>query len=162
MVPPLEQGFGQSGLTSGLAWDNLIPSRNTGNESSFLNTCVSSFSERNHSSPIGGHFAGKKMYGSLVRHWWWDGMYADTLRYARAYPQCTIVSGGGKPSRPPLHPIPVRRLFQTVGVDIMELPCTDQGNRYVLVFQDFLSKWPLTTISSNYAMYHDETTSKFI
>ena len=25
----------------------------------------------------------------------------------------------------------------------MELPTTDQGNRYVLVFQDFLTKWPL-------------------
>ena len=97
--------------------------------------------QETHSSPMGGHFAGK-MYGSLVRHWWWDGMYADTLRYARACPQCAIVSGGGKPSRPPLHPIPVRRLFQIVGVDIMELPCTDQGNRYVLVFQDFVEMAP--------------------
>ena len=35
------------------------------------------------------------------------------------------------------------RLFQIVGVDVMELPLTEQGNRYVLVFQDFLSKWPL-------------------
>ena len=83
------------------------------------------------------------MYGALVRHWWWDGMYSDTLRYARACPQCAIVSGGSKQSRPPLHPIPVSRLFQIVGVDVMELPLTEQGNRYVLVFQDFLSKWPL-------------------
>ena len=28
------------------------------------------------------------------------------------------------------------------GVDIMELPKTSKGNQYVLVFQDFLSKWP--------------------
>lgn len=70
-------------------------------------------------------------------------VYIQTLRYARACPQCAIVSGGGKPSRPPLHPIPVRRLFQIVGVDIMEHPRTDQGNRYALVFQDFLSKWLL-------------------
>ena len=25
----------------------------------------------------------------------------------------------------------------------MELPKTDKGNRYVLVFQDFITKWPL-------------------
>ena len=25
----------------------------------------------------------------------------------------------------------------------MELPTTEQGNRYVLVFQDFLTKWPM-------------------
>ena len=48
--------------------------------------------------------------------------------------------GGSRHHRPPLHPIPVSRLFQIVGVDIMELPTTDSGNRYVLVFQDFLTK----------------------
>ena len=30
-----------------------------------------------------------------------------------------------------------------MGVDIMELPKTDGGNRYVFVFQDYLMKWPL-------------------
>ena len=25
----------------------------------------------------------------------------------------------------------------------MELPKTEQGNRYVIVFQDFMTKWPL-------------------
>ena len=93
--------------------------------------------QENHSSLMGGHFAGKKMYGPLVRHWWWDGMYSNTLRYARACPQCAIVSSGSKPSRPPLHPIPVSRLFQIVGVDVMKLPLTDQGNSYVLVFHVF-------------------------
>ena len=30
-----------------------------------------------------------------------------------------------------------------VGVDIMELPVTTFGNQYVLVFEDYLSKWPM-------------------
>ena len=25
----------------------------------------------------------------------------------------------------------------------MELPTTNRGNRYILVFQDFLTKWPM-------------------
>ena len=29
-----------------------------------------------------------------------------------------------------------------MGLDIMELPKTKNGNRYVAVFQDFLTKWP--------------------
>ena len=45
--------------------------------------------------------------------------------------------------RPPLHPIPVRRPFQIMGVDIMDLPLTQQGNQHVVVFQDYLTKWPL-------------------
>ena len=46
-------------------------------------------------------------------------------------------------SRDPLYPIPVQKPFQIVGVDIMELPITEKGNKYVIVFQDFLTKWPL-------------------
>ena len=96
-----------------------------------------------HSSSMGGHFAAKKTYGALMRHWWWDGMYNDTQKYTKNCPQCAVVTGGGRHHRPPLHPIPVSRPFQIVGVDVMELPKTDRGNRYVLVFQDFLTKWPL-------------------
>ncbi len=43
-------------------------------------------------------------------------------------------------SRPPLHPIPVRRAFQIVGVDVMDLPKTERGNQHVV---DFLTKWPM-------------------
>ena len=95
-----------------------------------------------HSSLMGGHFAVKKTYGALMCHWWWDGMYGDTQKFTTNCPQCAIVTGGGRHRRPPLHPIPVSRPFQIVGVDIMELPRTDSGNQYVLVFQDFLTKWP--------------------
>ena len=53
------------------------------------------------------------------------------------------MSGGGKVTRPPLHPIPVGRPFQIVGVDVMDLPMTSDGNCHVVVFQDYLTKWPL-------------------
>ena len=42
-----------------------------------------------------------------------------------------------------LEPIPVQRPFQILGVDVMDLPKTELGNQHVLVFQDFLTKWPL-------------------
>ena len=95
-----------------------------------------------HSSLMGGHFAAKKTYSALMRHWWWDGMFTDALKFTTNCPQCVTVTGGGRHHHPPLHPIPVSRPFQIVGVDVMELPKTDHGNRYVLVFQDFLTKWP--------------------
>ena len=43
----------------------------------------------------------------------------------------------GTINRPPLHPIPVSKPFQIVGVDIMDLPLTKCGNCHVVVFQDF-------------------------
>ena len=96
-----------------------------------------------HSRLTGGHFAAKKMYAALTRHWWLDGMYRDTAQFTARCPQCAVVTDESRQHRPPLHPIPVSRPFQIIGVDIMELPTTDQGNCYVLVFQDFLTKCPM-------------------
>ena len=98
--------------------------------------------ENNHGGPFGGHFAGNRLFKMLARNWWWDGMYKDCIQYCRSCPDCTFVSGGGKPGKPPLKPIPVSHPFQILGIDIMELPKTEKGNRNVLVMQDFLTKWP--------------------
>ena len=38
--------------------------------------------------------------------------------------------------------IPVEHVFQIIGVDIIELPKIKQGNKYAVMFQDYLSKWP--------------------
>ena len=99
--------------------------------------------EESHSGPMGGHFSGNRLFNALSRHWWWEGMYSDVTHYAKNCPECAIVSGGGRVNRPPLHPNPVQRPFQIVGVDVMELPKTVQGNKLVLMFQDFLTKWPM-------------------
>ena len=70
-------------------------------------------------------------------------VYTDTIKYVENCPVCTIVTGNGRHYNPPLHPIPVDRPFQIVGVDLLELLRTRKGNKYVIVFQDYLTKWPL-------------------
>ena len=95
-----------------------------------------------HSGPFSGHFSGLKMYDTLVRSWWWPGMYVKTMSYCQSCPQCCAVRGGTKMNKPPLQPIPVSRPFQILGIDIMDLPKTGKGNKHVLVLQDFLTKWP--------------------
>ena len=96
-----------------------------------------------HGGVYSGHFASSKLYGAMSRRWWWPGMYKDVVEFCRSCPDCAVVTGGGRKQVPPLQPIPVQRPFQIFGVDIMELPITKSGNRYVIVFQDFLTKWPL-------------------
>ena len=44
--------------------------------------------------------------------------------------------------KPPLTPIPVTGAFDRVGVDVLQLPRTRRGNRYAVVFVDYLTKWP--------------------
>ena len=63
-------------------------------------------------------------------HWWWPNMYNDVINHCSSCPQCAIVNSSGKVNRPPLHLIPV----QCVGVDVIDLPKTEAGNKHVVVF----------------------------
>ena len=96
-----------------------------------------------HGEPLAGHFSSHRIFNTLSRSWWWEGMYKDVHTHCKNCPQCAIVTGASRPGRPPLRPIPVSRPFQIFGVDIMDLPKTERGNKHVIVFQDFLTKWPI-------------------
>jgi len=81
-------------------------------------------------------------------------MYNDAVSFCKACPDCAIVTGTGRKCNPPLQPITVDQVFQIVGIDIMELPKTNKGNQYVVVFQDFLSKWPFVFAGSESYIPH--------
>ena len=98
--------------------------------------------EENRGGPLGGHYSGNRLYNTLSNNWYWDGMYTDAVKFCKSFPQYAIVSGGERHVKQPLHAIPVQRPFQIIGLDIMYLPMTDQGNKHVVVFQDYFSKWP--------------------
>ena len=99
--------------------------------------------EETHRGPMTAHFSGQRLFHTLRRHWWWEGMFADAQQFVRGCPECAVVSGGGRVLCPPLQPIPVTRPFQIMGVDVMDLPMTALGNKHVLVFQDLFTKWPM-------------------
>ena len=70
-------------------------------------------------------------------------MYTDIYNFCKKCPDCTVVTGGGRQLRPSLRPMPVEQAFQKIGIDIMDLPCTQCGKKHVVVFQDMLMKWPM-------------------
>ena len=96
-----------------------------------------------HGGVIAGHFSGDRLYELVSHHWWWETLYKNAVSYCRNCPECAIVSGVGRINHSLLHPIPVHRPFQIWGVGVMELPVTAKGNRYIIVFQNLFTKWPL-------------------
>ena len=94
-----------------------------------------------HSGCFGGHFAFKKVYDRIRRNYWWKTMHADVHRFCRGCLVCASRKSTGRSIRPPLTPIPVGGPFHRVGVDILQLPLTTEGNRYVVCFVDYLTKW---------------------
>ena len=49
----------------------------------------------------------------------------------------------------PLVRISVEGSFICIGMNFVELGITQDGNRYVLVYQDYLTKWPKVYARSN-------------
>ena len=99
--------------------------------------------KESHGGVYAGHLSGGKLYGTISRNWWWPTVYKDIMEFCKNCPDCAVVSGTGRKHVPPLHPISVQCPFQIFGMDIIELLITEKGNRYVIVFQDFLMKWSL-------------------
>ena len=99
--------------------------------------------EEHHAGILAGYFSGLRLFKTISRKWWWKGMYKDLMNFARGCPQCTVVGRAEQKKIPPLMPIPVDHPFQIVGVDIMEFTLTAKGNKYLVLFQDVFTKWPM-------------------
>ena len=98
--------------------------------------------EETHSGRISGHFAEKALYGILAKRYCWDGVRGDVRRHCRACLPCLSRDGTGRRLHPKLCPIPVGGPFERVAVDVLTLPQTEEGNRFAVVFVDYLTKWP--------------------
>ena len=69
-------------------------------------------------------------------------MRSDVSKFRRSCLVCASRRGPGRKKWPPLQPIPVEGPFEMIGVDVLQLPLSQSGNLYVIVFQDYLTKWP--------------------
>ena len=94
-----------------------------------------------HGGKFGAHLSDTKVYSELRRHYWWEGMRKDITQWARGCLVCAT-HRAGRAVRPPLSPIPVSGPFDRIGVDVVQFPRTSRGNRYAVVFLDYLTKWP--------------------
>ena len=98
--------------------------------------------KESHGGKFAGHFAERKIYATLRTKYWWKGMHSDVRRYCRSCLVCASRKGPGRAVRPQLQPIPVGGPFHMVGVDILQLSPSHNGNKYAVVFMDYFTKWP--------------------
>ena len=98
--------------------------------------------EEHHNSPYSGHFAVKRMKNRVSQYFYWPGMRGDIHRKCMSCIECASVQGQSIHGRPLLKSIEVGGIFECIGMDFLEMDTARSGNRYALVFQDYLSKWP--------------------
>ena len=64
----------------------------------------------------------------------------DVMRRLQVLPCLCLKERWLKTFKAPLQPLPVGRPFQCFGIDVLQLPLTAPGNRYVVVFLDYFTK----------------------
>ena len=94
-----------------------------------------------HDGKFGDHLRDAKIYSLLSKHYWWQGMWTDILKWCKACLICATLRTG-RATKPPLTPIPVSGPFDRVGVDVMKFPKSSARNQYAVVFMGYLTKWP--------------------
>ena len=94
-----------------------------------------------HNGIFGAHLRSAKIHSQLAQHYWWPTMRADIDRWAHACRVCAS-RNIGKPLHPSLAPLPVGGPLDRVGIDVVQLPTSRMGNKYAVVFIDYLTKWP--------------------
>ena len=94
-----------------------------------------------HDNYTGSHLGETKTYIKLNNRFYWPNSFKDTLHHVKSCPVCASRKDP-PPNRAPLDPIiNFTKPFDKVGMDILELSTTNSGNKYALVFTDYLTKW---------------------
>lgn len=95
-----------------------------------------------HDDPTGGHFGTVKTYEKLRTRYYWRKMFSDVSHWCRSCCDCAMRKSPRNRHKAPLLPIPVQDAFDRVACDIIgPFPVSKAGNRYVVVFSEYLTKW---------------------
>jgi transposase InsO family protein len=96
-----------------------------------------------HDDIMAGHLGVAKLFSKLKEKYWWPRMYADAYEWVRTCQECQAKKAPRTKAAGLLQPIPVLERWETIGVDVVgPLPKTKKGNRYILVFVEYMTKWP--------------------
>ena len=94
----------------------------------------------NHKDLTAGHFGIETIYNKIMHNYYWLQMYRDIETYIKACDICQWKEKLHKNTT--LIPITVNEPLEKVGIDLVDpLPITINGNRYIVVAVDYLTKW---------------------
>jgi hypothetical protein len=94
-----------------------------------------------HEDPLAGHFGFNETFRAISERYFWPDMGNDIKAHIQS---CDTCQRRKRPIRTePLHPLKVGQPFDRLGMDIVgPLPLTKNGNQYIVVATEYLTKWP--------------------
>ena len=103
----------------------------------YLNLCNKRLYSSVTTTPGVGHQGFKMTLERLRREAY---MAQDVEQHCRECQKCQS-SKASIPSRAPFTNLPIGRPWQTIAIDILQVPLSTHNNMYLLVIQDYFTKW---------------------
>ena len=96
-----------------------------------------------HNCPLAGHFGVARTLANLTCRYYWFNMKLDVRRHCRECEGCARVKRPARASKEGIFSVPVvGEPFMQLSADVLgPLPCTREGNRFILVVSDLFTKW---------------------
>ena len=94
-----------------------------------------------HGNILAGHLSAEKVLKRAQQICYWPFMARDIREWCQKCIPCDARRSPSPQLRAPMKTIVASQPLQKVAADILELPTTGHGNRYVLVVQDYFSKY---------------------
>ena len=104
--------------------------------SSYMSTLLHQY----HDQPQAGHLGPDKTAARVRQVGYWVGMLHDIDHYCKECTTCQA-SKSPTPQKAPLINIPIGKPWEMVAVDILQVPLSSRNNKYLLVIQDYFTKW---------------------
>ena len=96
-----------------------------------------------HSIPASGHTGIDRTRDRIADRYYWVGYSQDIATWCRKCDICAAHKGPKKRGVAPLQVYNVGAPLERLAIDIAgPFPVTESGNRYLLVIQDYFTKWP--------------------
>src|SRR5436190_8612418 len=102
--------------------------------------------EGEHASLEAGHLGLAKTYSRLARRFFWPGFYRDTSKFVRTCKECQERKASTE-KLGLLHPLKIPRSpFEVIGIDLVIVNRSDQGNKVFITAIDFFSKYLVAAV----------------
>ncbi|CAM4956447.1 unnamed protein product [Rotaria socialis] len=114
-----------------------------------------------HDSPTSGHLGINKTWNKIRDRYFWPGMFKKIKHYVLSCTKCKQFKIDRTKPRGKLQPIePPTGVLELMGLDFVgPVPQSSNGNKYILVCTDYLSRYAITQATSNCTA---ETAARFL
>ncbi|KAK4856265.1 hypothetical protein QYF36_015841 [Acer negundo] len=95
-----------------------------------------------HTKECGGHFGASRIARKVLQSgFWWPSLFKDSMSFVEACDRCQRTSNITKRDEMPMNVMLEVKLFDVWGIDFMGPFPMSFGKKYILVTEDYVSKW---------------------